>query len=594
MQLDSWPNLVAMFFDQARRGDDRPFLWAKREGDWRSTTWAEAAGQVVDLARALRAYGVAPGDRVLLVAENSPEWAIADFAIMAAGAVTVPAYTTNTAADHIHLLTDSGAVAAIVTTAPLAGPLLAAARDAPDLERVITRDTPEEAAPEDVAVTPWHDALRAGSGNDDDITGEAAAIGRDSLACLIYTSGTGGLPKGVMLSHRAMMANCVSAYHVLLELGLDDEVFLSFLPLSHSYEHSAGLMFPVSVGAQIYYAEGIDRLASNMVEVQPTIMTAVPRLYEVMRLRILDGVRRAGGLKAKLFGAAVRIGRKRYEQPASLSLGERLIDALVDKLVRDKVRGRFGGRLKAMVSGGAPLNYEVGVFFTALGLRLLQGYGQTEAAPVISCNIPSKIKLETVGPPLEGVEVRIAEDGEILVRGALLMDGYWNQPETTAETLVDGWLHTGDIGLLDEDGYIRITDRKKDIIVLSGGDNVSPQRIEGILCLEEEIEQAMVAGDKKKHLVGLIVPSQGFLDQWAKISGAKADMAALKDDPGVHKALGEAVTRANQGLSVIEQVKRFTLAEAPFTTDNEMMTPTMKNRRHKILAHYGDRIEALF
>ena len=273
---------------------------------------------------------------------------------------------------------------------------------------------------------------------------------------------------------------------------------------------------------------------------------------------------------------------------------ERPIDTLVDRLVRDKVRARFGGRLKAMVSGGAPLNFDVGIFFSALGLRLLQGYGQTEAAPVISCNPSSKIKLDTVGPPLTHVEVNLAKDGEILVRGPLLMNGYWKQPEITNETLRDGWLHTGDIGEIDSDGYIRITDRKKDIIVLSGGDNISPQRVEGILCLEQEIGQAMVLGDKRRHLVAVLVPSDDFLKERSNLSRTEKNPGTVENDSEIRGALAKAVERANKGLSVIEQVRRFLIAEQPFTVDNEMLTPTMKNRRHKILDHYYEQIEALY
>ncbi len=594
MDLNTWPNLVAMFFAQAERGGDKPFLWAKRDGAWRSVSWREAAERVTNLARALRAYGLAHGDRVVLVADNGPEWAIADFAIMAAGGVSVPAYTTNTARDHGHILNDSGATIAIVSSAALAEPLLAAAGVAPALKRVIAIEKPSAPAPESVTLSDWETALSEGASQPGDPAGEAADIAQGSLACLIYTSGTGGVPKGVMLSHRAMLTNCMGAYNVLLELGLDDEIFLSFLPLSHSYEHSCGLMFPVSIGAQIYYAESIDSLAANLVEVRPTLMTSVPRLYEVMRLRIMRGVEAAGGLKATLFRKAVELGRKNYESPGSLGPVERLIDAIVERLVRDKVRGRFGGRLKAMVSGGAALNYEVGVFFTALGLRLLQGYGQTEAAPVVSCNPVRAMRLHTVGRALTDVEVKIAEDGEILVRGPLLMDGYWNQPEVTAETLRDGWLHTGDIGVVDDDGYIQITDRKKDIIVLSGGDNVSPQRVEGILCLEPEIEQAMVVGDHQARLAGLIVPSEDFIRDYVAKAGGKADLAALCADTTFHDALAKAVDRANAGLSVIERIKRFAVPDSTFTVDNEMLTPTMKVRRHKVMERYADQIEGLF
>ena len=311
-------------------------------------------------------------------------------------------------------------------------------------------------------------------------------------------------------------------------------------------------------------------------------MTCVPRLYETMRLRILAGVRRSGGLKRKLFEAAVELGRKRLDAPGSLGPFERLLDRVVERLVRDKVRGRFGGRLKALVSGGAPLNPDVGMFFLALGLPVLQGYGQTEAAPVISVNRPESNDVTTVGPPLDGVEVKIAGDGEILVRGELVMAGYWNDADATAEALRDGWLHTGDIGELDARGRIRITDRKKDIIVNSGGDNIAPQRVEGILALEPEIAQAMVYGDARPHLVALIVADA----ELAETHGGDGEALTL--------AVAEAIERATAGLSPSERVKRFALAPEPFTIDNGELTPTLKIRRHAITARYREMLDGLY
>src|SRR5262249_14724390 len=300
------------------------------------------------------------------------------------------------------------------------------------------------------------------------------------------------------------------AHRVLEMLGLGGDVFLSFLPLSHSYEHTAGEMFPISIGAQIYFAEGAETLAVNMLEARPTIMTAVPRLYETLHQRIRLGVERKGGVSLKIFEKALVIGRKRLTSQKP-SLGERALDPVLDRLVRVKLRRRFGGRLKAMVSGGAPLNPDIGSFFVALGIRLLQGYGQTEAAPVIACNSPARIKIDTVGPPLEGVRVKTADDGEILVAGENVMKGYWNDPEATAQVLEDGWLRTGDVGVVDEDGYIRITDRKRDFIKNSGGETISPARVEGYLTLEPEIAQAMVSGDRRPYLVAVLVPDADFV-----------------------------------------------------------------------------------
>jgi long-chain acyl-CoA synthetase len=352
------------------------------------------------------------------------------------------------------------------------------------------------------------------------------------------------------------------------------------------------MMFPISLGAQIYFAEGAETLAANMLEARPTLMTAVPRLYETLHRRVLTGVERKGGLSRRLFEKAVAIGRKRsLAQP--LSLNETLLDPLLDRLVRAKLRRRFGGRLKAMVSGGAPLNPEIGGFFVALGVRLLQGYGQTEAGPIIACNSPLRIKIDTVGPPLDGVSVRIADDGEILVAGDNVMKGYWNDPEATAQVLEDGWLKTGDVGVLDEDGYIRITDRKRDFIKNSGGETISPARVEGYLMLEPEIAQAMVFGDRRPYLVSVLVPDQEFAREYAPEASA-GDFRALCGDPGFARALGAVVARVNRVLSPVERVRRFVIATQPFTIANGQMTPTLKIKRHVIGEAYGAALDALY
>src|SRR5712692_6528223 len=548
MDYASCRSLPAMLFEVAQQRAARPFLWAKRDGKYHPLSWEEAADSVRRLARGLAALGIEPGDRVALVSENRPEWVVADLAIMAAGAVTVPAYVTNTVEDHRHILGNSGARAAIVSTASLAARLIPAAAQVPSVRTVITM---ESGAIEDVGEAPqsldlrrWEEVLALGGESSDDLAGRVAALMPDDTACLIYTSGTGGVPKGVMLSHRNIIANCRGAYRLLEMLGLGDDKFLSFLPLSHSYEHTAGLMFPISLGAEIYFAEGAETLATNLIEVRPTIMTAVPRLYETMHQRIRLGIERERGLRRGLFERAVKVGRKRLAGEP-LSLGERLIDPVLEKLVRDKVRARFGGHLKAMISGGAPLNPEIGGFFLALGVQLLQGYGQTEAAPVVACNPPGRIRVDTVGPPLDGVAVQIAEDGEILVSGDNVMKGYWNDPEASARTLVDGWLHTGDVGHLDPDGYLRITDRKRDFIKNSGGEMISPAHVEGHLTLMPEIAQAMVFGDRRPYLVAVIVPDPDFAAGW---DGGGAEPGAPATDPGFVKAIGTAVARVNDRL----------------------------------------------
>ena len=596
MDYNSAQSLPLLFFSQVEKFPEKPFLWRKVGGEWRSMSWRETSTAVKNLCRGLRSLGVEVGDRVCLVSENRPEWLVADLAIMSAGAITVPAYTTNTVDDHAHILQDSGAKIVIVSTAHLTERVLPAAKRV-GVNTVLMIDEYKDSTAQGVQVLSLetlHDRTLTAS---EDIELDAGRAKREDTACIIYTSGTGGLPKGVILSHGAIICNCKGADELLRTLpsyGTDTEKFLSFLPLSHSYEHTAGQFFPLSIGAEIYYAEGIDRLVQNMAEVQPTIMTAVPRLYETIHSRIVRDVEQTGGLRAKMFSATLALGKQRYEAPQSMSLGARVLNRVLDRLVRSKIQQRFGGRLKAFVSGGAPLNNEIGVFFLSLGLRILQGYGQTEAAPVISCNPPDHVKIHTVGPPLHGVDVQIASDGEILVKGELVMQGYWNNVEATAETLKDGWLHTGDIGVVDEDGYIQITDRKKDIIVNSGGDNLSPQRVEGILTVEKEISQAMVYGDKRPHLVAVIVADPEFAEEWAKSHDCVNDPRALAENEDFKKAIGEAVARVNEKVSIIERVRQFIISADPFTIENEMMTATLKIRRHVIQKTHGEALEALY
>ena len=588
-------NLVQLFLDRADELGERPFLSAKTGGEWKAVSWAEAARQVCLLAEALRKMGLENGDRVVLVAENRPEWAIADLAIMAAGGITAPAYTTNTERDHLHILQDSGAKAIIVSTQKLAQPLLPAlvrsgiAKDLIGIEPLRTGQSGG------FACHVWADLIQGDAeAARRAVDARIAGIGRRDPACIIYTSGTSGLPRGVLLHHGAILCNVEGAAEVLAgDFGWDRERVLSFLPLSHALEHTAGLFLPIGLGAEIWFAEGLDKLGSNIEEAQPTFMVVVPRLFELLRGRIVKQVEKQGRVAQFLLDQALALAERRAHGQRRLT--DWPIEKLLDLTLRPKVKARFGGRIKALVSGGAPLNPEVGAFFESMGLVMLQGYGQTESAPVVSCNYPSAgIRLESVGPPLTGVEVKIAEDGEILVRGELVMLGYWQNPEETAKTIVDGWLHTGDIGHFDEAGRIVITDRKKDIIVNDKGDNIAPQKLEGILTLQPEIAQAMVSGDKRPYVVGLIVPDADWAFEWAKTNSEKFDMGGLTRLPAFRSAMRAAVDRVNAELSVVEKVRQFAFADEPFTIENEQMTPSMKIRRHKIRELYGARMDALY
>ncbi|TPG14466.1 AMP-dependent synthetase/ligase [Sphingomonas oligophenolica] len=589
--LEHFPNLVAMFFARAAAKGDAPFLWTKRDGAWISTSWSDAAQQVASLAAALKAIGLDPGDRVMLVAENRPEWCISDLAIMAAGCITVPTYITNTERDHVHIIENSGACAVIVSSAKLGATVMKAILRSSQSPQVIAID--DMRAPAGMPFHRWHALIDQHPASVAD-TAAAATFARDDLACIIYTSGTGGAPRGVMQHHGAILHNVNGCCTVISEdFGWGDEVFLSFLPLSHAYEHTGGQHFPIGLGAEIYYAEGLDKLAANIEETRPTIMVVVPRLFEVLRTRITKGIEKQGGLGQKLLGRALAIGIR--EDDGTLRLVDRPMKLVVDRLFKPKIATKFGGRLKAMVSGGAPLNPDIGNFFHSIGLTLLQGYGQTEAAPVISCNRPSAgIRMDTVGPPLVETEVRIADDGEILVRGELVMHGYWRNDAETARVLKDGWLHTGDIGIIDQKGRIKITDRKKDLIINDKGDNVAPQKVEGMLTLRPEIAQAMIAGDRRPHMVALVVPDPEWTQEWCAANGDRCDFAKLAQNSGYRTAIGHAIEAVNKDLTVTERIRRFILADAPFTIENEQLTPSLKIRRHVLKQVYGERLDALY
>ena len=598
MQLsdfDTAGSLVSLFFQRADALGDAPMLWAKQEGEWQPISWRDAARQVALIAESLRRTGLSAGDRVMLVSENRPEWCLADLGIMAAGCITVPAYTTNTERDHLHILENSGARAVIVSTAKLAEPLVPAVSQTDTCEYLFSIETIRHAQEGNFAFHAWDALLEGGTAQARAVVDDRIArIRRDDLACIIYTSGTGGAPRGVRQHHGAILCNVAACAHVIAEdFSWEQEVFLSFLPLSHAYEHTGGQFLPIGLGGEIYYAEGLDKLARNIEEVRPTFMVVVPRLFEVLRTRIMQQTSKQGRVANKLMNLALAIGGRKAGSGRRLT--DYPLDLLVGRTLRPKIRQRFGGRLKAMVSGGAPLNPEIGNFFSSMGLVLLQGYGQTEAGPVVSCNRPAAgVRMETVGPPLRGAEVRIGEDGEILVRGELVTHGYWANEAATARTIKDGWLHTGDIGHFDEDGRIVITDRKKDMIVNDKGDNVSPQKVESMLTLQPEISQAMVVGDKRPYIVGLVVPDAEWAVDWAQANDEKFDLATLQDLPAFRNAVREALDRVNAKLSVVEKVRQFTFADEAFAIENEEMTPSLKIRRHKLKERYGERLDGLY
>jgi len=585
---------MSLFHHQTKTLSHNPYLWKKIDDKFNSISWNEVNDSVKALARGLIDLGILKGDRVVILSENRPEWQIADLAIMSIGAISVPVYTTSTTSDYIHIINHSGARCMIISSHELCIKALPALEQSVNCKNLIKINEDDIKYEEPINIISWNSLIDNNQDINFNFEEEAKLTKRTDTACIIYTSGTGGNPKGVMLSHGAMLTNCTGAQELLKNLlkGMKEIRFLSWLPLSHSYEHTLQF-FTLGIGAQVYYAEGIDKLVVNMGEVSPHFMTAVPRFYDSLHTRISQGLKKQGKLSQAMFSATLRLGKKKYYDE-NMTFWESFLNNLLDKIVRRKVNKRFGGSLKALISGGAALNFEVGLYLTALGLPLLQGYGQTETAPVATANPPEKVKLDTVGPVFKGTKVKIAKDGEILVSGENVMNGYWNDPEATAATLIDGWIHTGDIGEFDDEGYLIITDRKKDIIVNAGGDNISPSRIEAKLDIEPEITQSMLYGDFKNYLVAVIVPDKEQALMWAKENNKSEDLIAIINNEEFIKKIKNILDKVNKGLSVIEQVRKFILIDHEFTIENGMMTPSMKVRRFKVKEKYKDSLEKLY
>ena len=594
VNFDEFNSVVKIFEKQSSMLQDQPYLWRKIDDKYSSLSWTEVRSNVERFSTALKNLGILEGDRVVIVSENRPEWQIADLSIMTIGAISVPAYTTSTTNDYEYIIKHSGARCIIVSSHDLVQKVLPAVLNSPICQTLIKINDDNENYDVPITVHSWNSLIKENSNSTFNLSENIKNHSRKDTACIIYTSGTGGSPKGVMLSHGAMLTNCEGAKHLLSDIisTLNKVRVLSWLPLSHSYEHTLQF-YKMGIGAQIYYAEGIDKLLVNMAEARPHIMTAVPRFYDSLHTRISQGLIKQSKVSQFFFKETLRLGKKIYfNEP--LSFFEKKFNGLLNKIVRKKVNKRFGGSLKALVSGGAALNFEVGIYLSALGLPLLQGYGQTETAPVVSANPPHKIKLDTVGPVLKGTKVKIADDGEILVSGENVMNGYWNDPKATSSTLINGWIHTGDIGEMDEEGYLKITDRKKDIIVNAGGDNISPSRIEEKLNIEPEIAQSMMYGDFKNYLVAILVPDIDYAQEWAKDHHKEFNLKKLNQDPDFIKMIKATTERANKKLSQIEQVRKFLLIDEEFTVENDMMTPTLKVRRFKVKEKYQSQLESLY
>ena len=567
--MNKFNNLPELFYFQADKNkNNQHLLKLDSNNQVVSMSWLETKNLTTKIHNFLANKYLGELERVLLVSENRPEWMASDIAIMSNKLICVPNYTTYTSRDFEHILNDSQPVGLIVSNKNLLQTILTASEKVKyNFKFILCFDYFENNSISNLVFL--NDLT---DDNNDNNREKIKEIKRTDPACIIYTSGTQGLPKGVILSHGGILSNCEGAYELLKTIKSPDLTFLTWLPLSHSYEHAVQFV-QIILEAKVFYNKSIETLLPTVKIAQPHIMTAVPRFYNNLHAKMKINLKNQSNFKQNLFNKTIQLGTKKFKN-IKLSFSENIINLILDKLVRKKVKNNFGGRLEAFISGGGPLDSQVGEALNALGLKTLQGYGLTETSPVVSCNLLNKVKVDTVGPIFPGVEVKLAEDGEILVKGENLMLGYWNNKEATEQTIKDGWLHTGDIGEFDEDNYLKITDRKKDIIVSLGGDNIAPSKIENLLTLSPEIEQACVFGEQKNYIAALLV-----LNSESKSS-----------DEDIQRYIDE----VNKDLTQPEKIKKFIFIDEPFSIENNLMTPTMKVRRHEVQKKYQNQIDQLF
>ena len=567
MNFNNINNLLELFYSQYISNKSKPFLHSIDKDNIISHTWDEVYNKVNQLSFFISQHAI-PKDRCLIVSENRPEWIISDLAIMLSNAITVPAYTTYLERDYEYLINDCKPSIIIVSNQNQLDKVIKIVGESEFVKKVITFENVKNY--HDIKIENIKNIFSKTNYNYKEFFN--LGIKRNDTACIIYTSGTQGNPKGVMLSHGGILNNCEGAYKLLREFITPNPRFLTWLPLSHSYEHTVQFV-QIAVAAKVFYAESIDKLIKNMSDCSPEIMTAVPRFYQNLFQKINSNFNKTKGFKKFLINKTVELGKK-ITLKKELSTFDKLLNFICNNLVRKKIKAQFGGSLKAFISGGGALDYEVGIFLNSIGLPTLQGYGLTETSPVVSCNPISDIRIETVGPPFEGNSVKIAEDGEIIIKGENVMLGYWNNEEETKKVLIDGWLFTGDIGHF-EDGYLKITDRKKDILISPGGDNISPVKIENDLVKIDFVEQALVYGDNKPYLVALLV-----------IAKEKKNLT--------NEIIQTEIDKININLSKTEKIKKFFIINEQFTIENEMLTPTLKLKRYKIIKNYKLDLEKLY
>ena len=566
MDFKKYNNLIDLFKDQVQKQPKDKIFLSNLKNEKKNFSWQDVEISVLKFANEISKI-IEKGDRCLLISENRPEWMISDLSIMLAGGITVPAYTTYVSRDYEYIINDCNPSIVIVSNDDQFNKIKNICERNISIKKIFSFENLSELNNNSfINVNAIIEKKLENISFDLKLSAR-----RSDPACIIYTSGTQGNPKGVILSHGGILSNCEGGHELLKPILEKETRFLTWLPLSHSYEHAVQFI-QIAVGAKVYYAESIDKLIKNMSECSPHIMTAVPRFYQNLYQKINTTFNKATGLKKVLINNTVNLGTKKLNHE-KMTFFEKLINFFVDKLVRSKIKKQFGGSLKTFVSGGGALNTEIGTFLNAIGLPTLQGYGLTETSPVVSCNPIDDIRIDTVGIPFKCNEVKIAEDGEILVKGENVMLGYWNNQEETNKVLKNGWLHTGDIGKF-ENNYLKITDRKKDILITPGGDNISPIKIENMLTNSEIINQAIVYGDYKPYLVALLVLNKEFYNE--------------------KQSLEKEIEKINKNLTKVEKIKKYFVIKENFTIENGMMTPTLKLKRFKIINNFKKEFENLY
>jgi long-chain acyl-CoA synthetase len=593
-----WPKyrktIPEMFYGMVSRYPGETVFRHKKEGAWRDVTWKETEDNVLAIASGLLAEGLEMGSAVAILSGNRKEWVYADLGVLSAGVKNVPIYPTNTADQVGYILEDSGSEMVFVENRSQLDKVLKVKKDLPKLRRAIVI---EPHAEQDEFVTDLAALMKKGKASLDRAAIEKRwkAVDPEDVATLIYTSGTTGNPKGVMLCHRNLVSNIQGIRDFLsIQPGTRD---LQFLPICHSFGRMEVLGFMMYRGV-VTFAESIEKIPDNLKEVKPQVFITVPRLLEKVHAKIMSGVESGSNVKKTLFAWALGVGgkvsrAKMEKRPVPLALAVQF--RVAEKLVFSKIQAALGGELEYLVYGAAPLASEIEEFFAAAGISILGAYGLTETSPGLTGNLPNDYRLGTVGKPWSDTEIRIAADGEILARGPQIMKGYWNKPEATREVLdEEGWFYTGDIGVVDSDGFLKITDRKKDLIITAGGKNVAPQNIENFLKMDEAVEQLAVIGDRRKYLVALIVPNFQWLEAFAKEKGITGSRVELIASPVVKQEYERRIAEKNKNLAKYETIKSFELLSEEFSVENNMFTPTMKVRRKNVMQIYNDLIESMY